>query len=273
MLGARTGLFIRRELATSLHARWFVVYSGVFLVAGIVLATFGVGDTVIYGYRGFAKAFAGLVHLALLFVPLMALFPAASGLAEERDSGALEYILAQPVSFAEVYTGKWGGISAAMLLSLTIGFGAAGAVAVLRGVPASLVVIAAGFVLLLALAFVAIGLCFSTIAASRARAVTFGIVTWFVLVALGTLGLMIAAIRWGVPEQLLVVWTFVNPVEAFRVGVISALDPDLGLLGPVGAGIVAGLGPRGTLMLAATALAAWALIPAGVGLMLFRRVR
>lgn len=270
MTGARAALFVRRELAAALHARWFIVYAGLFLVAGVLLAAFGMGNTMIYGYRGFAKAFAGLVHLALFLVPLMALFPSAASIADERESGVLEYLLAQPVSFGEVYAGKWGGISVAMLLALTIGFGAAGAVAVLRGVPLELVMIAFGFVLLLALAFVSVGLLLSSVAASRARALTFGVVLWFLLIALGTLGLMVVSIRWGMPQRALMVWTFVNPIEAFRVAVMSVLDPDLSLLGPIGVGLVERWGSAGTAALAALSLVVWSVVPGLIGLRLFR---
>jgi ABC-type transport system involved in multi-copper enzyme maturation permease subunit len=273
MLGTRTGTLIRRELDASLHARWFYVYSAAFLVGGLLLATFGLQNTLVYGYRGFAKAFAGLVHLALLFVPLMALFPAAASVAEERESGALEYILAQPISFAEVFLGKWGGLVLALLLSLTFGFGTAGAVAVVRGVPLGLILTLYGFVLLLALCFISLGLCFSVAAQTRARALTFGFIAWLLLMALGTLGLIVAFIRWGTPEQLLAVWTFVNPVEAFRLGVISVLDADLSLLGSVGSRIVARLGSGGTTLLAALSLTVWSLGPGLLGLWLFRRAR
>ncbi len=269
----RTMLFIQRELAGSLRARWFLVYSGVFLLSGLLLATFGAGNVAIHGYRGFAKAFAGLVHLALLFVPLMALFPATSAIAEERESGALEYLLAQPVTFGEVYAGKWIGVSVAVLLALTIGLGAAGAVAVIRGVPPGLVAMLYGFVVLLALAFVALGLFLSTLTQSRARATTIGIVLWLVLVAVGSLGIMVAFVRWGLPEQILVLWTFVNPVESFRIGVVSALDPDLSLLGPVGASVVGQFGARGTTAMAGLALAAWTALPGLAGWLAFRRIR
>ncbi|UCF39544.1 MAG: ABC transporter permease [Gemmatimonadota bacterium] len=267
---SRTMLFVQRELAGSLRARWFLAYSAVFLAGGLLLATFGMGDITVYGFRGFAKAFTGLVHLALLFVPLMALFPAAAAIAEDRESGALEYVLAQPVTFGEVYAGKLGGVSLAVLLSMTLGFGAAGAVAVLRGVPPGLVAILYAFVVLLALVFVALGLCFSTIAGSRARAVTFGILVWLVLVALGTLGVMVAFVRWGLPEQLLVTWSFLNPVEAFRMGVVSALDADLSLLGPVGARVAARFGAAGTATLSGLSLAAWVALPGLIGWRLFR---
>jgi len=268
-----TTLFVKRELAGSLHARWFLVYSGVFLAGGLLLATFGVDNTIVYGYRGFAKAFAGLVHLALMFVPLMSLFPAASAIAEERESGVLEYILAQPVAVRDVYVGKWCGIGVALLLSISVGFGTAGSVAVLRGVPPGLVAILFGFVLLLTLCFVAVGLFLSTITATRARAITFGIVAWFALVALGTLGVIVLFVRWGVSEQALIVWSFMNPIEAFRIGVVSALDPDLSLLGPVGVSIVERLGNGGTTALAAGTLLTWAIVPGIVGLHVFRKVR
>ncbi|UCF19952.1 MAG: ABC transporter permease subunit [Gemmatimonadota bacterium] len=273
MLGARTRLLVRRELYASLSARWFYVYSAAFLLGGLLLATFGLQNTVVYGYRGFAKAFAGLVHLALLFVPLMALFPAAASVAEERESGALEYILAQPTSYAEVFAGKWGGLVLALALSLTFGFGAAGAVAAVRGVPPGLILTLYGFVLLLALCFISLGLCFSVAAQTRARALTLGFVAWLLLVALGTLGIIVAFIRWGAPEQLLAIWTFVNPVEAFRIGVIGVLDADLSLLGPVGSRIIERLGSGGATGLAAFSLAAWSLGPGLLGLWLFRRAR
>lgn len=267
----RAGLFVQRELAESLRSRWFVAYSALFLAAGLILATLGLGDLAIHGYRGFAKAFAGLIHLALLFVPLLAIFPAAAAITEDRESGALEYVLAQPVTFGEVFAGKWGGVSLALLLALTAGFGAAAAVAALRGVPPALLATLYGFVALLALAFVAVGLLCSVLADTRARATTVGIVAWLTLVALGTLGVMVAFVRWGLPESVLVLWSFLNPVEAFRIGVISVLDPDLSLLGPVGAGIVARVGQVGTAFLAAAALSAWIVVPGALGWWRFAR--
>ncbi len=268
-MSEKAALFVQRELTGALRARWFIAYSIVFVVAGLLLTTIGLTDSVVYGYRGFVKAFAGLVHLALLFVPLLALFPAVASIADERESGALEYILSQPVSAGDVYAGKWWGVSAAMLLSLTIGFGVAGATAVLRGVPPLLMVTLFAFVLLLGLVFVALGLCISTLAATKARAMTLAIVAWLVLVAFGTIGIMVAFVRWGLPEQVLVAWTFVNPVEAFRIGVVSVLDADLSVLGPVGASVIQRLGQGGTVAMALLSLTAWVVAPGLIGWRLF----
>lgn len=267
----RTSLLLRRELAGAIRARWFLVYSAVFLVGGVLLTAFGGLDTTVHGYRGYAKAFGGLVHLALLFVPLMALVPATAAIAEERESGALEYTLAQPVTFGEVYFGKWAGVSVALLLSLSIGFGIAGTVGAIRGVPALLLMELFGFVVLLGFAFVAIGLGLSATADSRALATTAGVVLWLVLVALGTLGVIAAFVRWGAPEAALVGWSLLNPVEAFRMGVVSTIDADLSLLGPVGHALVERVGSAGTRVLAATSLVLWSSVPALLGWWRFQR--
>ncbi|HWP39065.1 MAG TPA: ABC transporter permease subunit [Gemmatimonadales bacterium] len=267
----RVSLLVRRELATAVRARWFVAYSGVFLVGGLLLATIGLENQTVYGFRGFARAFAGLAQLALLLVPVMALFPAAAAIAEDRESGALEYVLAQPITYGELYLGKLAGVTLALLLSLTVGFGVSGAVAVGRGVPPGLVAALYAFVALLACTFTALGVGLSGIAASRARAMTVGVIAWLALSALGTLGIVIVFIRWGVPEPVLVMWSFINPVEAFRLGIISVLDPDLSLLGPVGAGIVRRLGTAGTSLLGAASLTVWTIVSAVGGFQLSRQ--
>jgi ABC-2 type transport system permease protein len=264
-------LFLERELASAFRARWFIAYAAIFLVGGMAVATFGLGDAIIYGYRGYAKSLAGLVHLSLFFVPLMALIPAVGAIADERESGALEYLLSQPVSFGEVFWGKWLGTAGAVCLSIAIGLGAASAVAVVRGVPAAVVIALFLFVVLLALAFVALGFLLTASVRSRLKATTIGMILWLFFVALGTLGIMAAFIRWGLPSQVLVAWAFVNPVEAFRIGILSVLDPDLSILGPVGQRIVSSLGVPGTVAVSSGSLIAWAVVPTFIGWAMFNR--
>lgn len=264
-------LFVRRELTGAVRARWFVAYAAALVLAGLLLVGAGAGDVTIAGYRGFAKAFGGLVHLAVLVVPLMALFPAIAAIADERESGALEYILAQPVTPAAVYAGKWSGVSAAVTLSLGIGLGTPGLVAILRGVPPGPVAILLAFALLLASVFVALGFLLAAATSNRARAATLGVITWLGLIALGTLGLMAAFVRYGVPASVLAAWSFVNPIEAFRLAIVSVLDPDLSLLGPVGAMLRADLGTGGIVTLAAASLTTWMAGAAYAGLRLFQR--
>ncbi len=262
---------VRRELGESLRSRWFMVYSGVFLLGALALTLFGLGGSEIYGYRGFAKVMAGLVHLALLFVPLMALFPATAAIAGEREIGSLEYLVSQPISFGELFLGKWLGVSLAVWLSLMVGFGLAGAIAVWNGTPWPLIALLLALTLLLAEAFVAIGLLCSVVASSRTRATSAGLVVWIVAIGLGTLGIMGAMLRWGLPRTVLTLWAFANPVESFRLGVIASLDADGSLLGPVGNAWMSALGAGGVIAVCLGSLLLWTLLPTAVAWWRFRR--
>lgn len=262
---------VRRELGESLRSRWFMVYSGVFLAGALALTLFGLSGSEIYGYRGFAKVMAGLVHLALLFVPLMAIFPATAAIAGERETGTLEYLVSQPISFGELFWGKWLGVSLAVCLSLLVGFGLAGAIAAFYGTPWQLIALLLALTLLLAEAFVALGLLCSALAGTRTRATSAGLMIWIVSIGLGTLGIMGLMLRWGLPKFVLTLWAFANPVEAFRLGVIASLDSDGSLLGPVGVAWVSALGSGGVIAASLGFLVLWTVLPTVLAWWRFRR--
>lgn len=259
-----------RELRESLRNYWFWVNTGLFLAGGLLLILFGQPGAEVLGYRGVARSLAGLMQLALFVVPLMALFPSASALAGEREVGTLEYLLAQPVTRAEVYAGKWLGVAAAVLLSLVGGFAVVGGTAAARGMPLLLLTGLAGLAGLLALVFVSVGMWISAATSTQGRATSLGLTVWLTFLALGSLGLMGGFVGWGVPALALEVWAFVDPVEAFRMAMISALDPGLEMLGPVGVALADALGPAFLPGLSVGSLVLWTAAAGGAGLRTFR---
>lgn len=250
----------RREIRASLQNYWFWVNTGVFLAGGVVLVLFGMSDVAVLGYRGVARSLAGLMQLALFIVPLMAIFPAAAVIAGERELGTLDYLLAQPVSREDVFAGKWLGVAAAVLSSVVGGFAVVAGLAAWRGMPPLLLLQLTGLTALLALVFVSLGLWVSAAASTRGRATSLGLTLWLFLLALGSLGLLGAFVGWGVPPVVLEAWAFLNPVEAFRMAMMTLLDPDLHMLGPVGADLAESLGGGGLVGASLASLAAWTVV-------------
>lgn len=263
------GSLVRRELRDAVRRYWFLVNAGVFAIAGFLLMLFGQPEAVLLGARGHARMLAGLMQIGMVFVPLMALIPAVVSIAGEREEGTLDYLLAQPVTRADVYLGKWGGVCAATALSVAAGFGLVGAVAAVRGVPAGPVGALLALTLLLGVAFVSLGLGLSSRTGSGTRATSLGLTLWVALMGLGSLGVMSAFVQWGLPAWLLQAWTIANPVEAYRLAGILIVDPETTALGPVGGSLVDALGRTGGIGVSALSLVAWAAIALALGLRSF----
>lgn len=265
----RAGPLVRRELRDAVRRYWFLVNTGVFVLAGLLLMLFGQPDAMLLGARGHARTLAGLMQLAMVFVPLMALIPASVAIAAEREEGTLDYLLAQPVTRSEVYFGKWTGVCGATALSVLAGFGLVGMVAAARGVPAAPVAALLGCTLLLVLLFVALGLGLSSRTVSASRATSLSLTLWIALTGLGSLGVMSAFVQWGVPARVLQTWSIVNPVEAYRIAGILIVDPATTALGPVGESLFDAVGRRGVIALTMGSLAAWTMVALGLGLRSF----
>jgi len=260
---------VRWELRAALKSTWFVITAAVFLAGGLSLVAFGTNSSVL-GSRGFGRGLAALAHLAMVFVPLMALIPSTGSIAGDRELGNMSFLLAQPLSRSTVYGSRWGGLTGALLLSLTISFGSIGTFAAIRGVRSGLVLSLLGLTAALAVAFVSIGLWVSSSMRTRGEASVLGLAGWLVFVALGSLGVMTAFVRWGLPEAVLRGWVLVNPVEAYRLAVLELLGSDPQTLGAA-ADSAARVWGTATVPLCLGSLGAWALVAGWVGFARFRR--
>lgn len=260
---------IRRELRDAIRRRWFVANAAAFAAAGILFLVFGQNDALLLGQRGYARALAGLMQLGLVFVPLMALVPAVAAIAGEREAGTLDYLLAQPVTRRQVYRAKWVGVTSAVVLSVLAGLALTAAVATWRGVAGGPTAALVACTALLAAVFVSLGLWISAGTCSRTRATSYGLGLWVALLGLGSLGVISVFVRWGAPVWVLQAWSLANPVEAYRMATLAVLDPEIEVLGPVGASLLDALGRGGLIGTAVTCLTAWSALGFAAGLRAF----
>lgn len=261
----------RKELRDASKSRWLLGFAGVFALVSLGLSlTQAVGGE---GDQGFTRTTAGLVNLCLLLLPLLGLVLGAGALAGERERGTLSSLLAQPISPVELLIGKYVGLTLAVWAAVALGFGASGvAIALLHpvsdiGAYLQFVALSAG----LAMTTLAIGLLVSVWSDGRMKALGLALVLWFVLVLFYDLAAIGIALSVSSSGATLLLAVLANPVEGARILAIIGLEPDLRILGPLGAYLVNEVGLATTTLLLLAELLAWTAIPLAVAAHVFSR--
>jgi Cu-processing system permease protein len=261
----------RRELREALRNRWLWFYAGAFAVLALALSRAGLASAGYAGLGGFGRTAASLINALLLFVPLMGLSVGASALAGDRERGTLLYLLAQPVSRAEVFFGKALGAALALAAALALGFGLAGlGLASAGDGDAGIYLRLAGCALLLALASLGLGFVVSALTRKSATASSAALLLWLALAFLGDLGVVGATLALRPTPAALLALLLVNPLQTFKLAAIHSLRATLDTLGPAGQYALHHFGAALPGLLWGL-LAAWAVFSFGTAFALFNR--
>jgi Cu-processing system permease protein len=225
-----------------------------------------------YGMAGFGRTGASLINLILLIVPLMGLTLGAVSIAGERERGTLLYLLAQPVSTAEVLIGKYVGLGLALIAALSAGFGLSGLLISGRGgfVQSDLYLALWGLTILLALVSLALGILISALARKGASAMGMALFVWLLLVFLSDLGVMGTALVLRLSVGQLLGLALLNPLQGFKLLAILTVQGNLEILGPAGLYALRTFGEALVPLLLAPLLG-WTAVALVLSLVLFRR--
>ena len=217
------------ELREAARRRWPWVYGASYSVVAALVA-WGTGG------GGFGRAAAGLIGVDVVVVPLLALVMGALAYAGDRERGTLGYLLSLPVSVDQVVAAKVIALTTIMLAALGAGFAIGFAALSARGAavdPAALSQFAAES-MLLALAMCALGLAISTLAGRTPVALGAAIGVWLILVGAGDLGLLATSVATHLGVGGLIAVTMLNPVDAYKIAAVAALNGSVDVLGPGG---------------------------------------
>src|SRR5262245_43718325 len=260
-----------REAGQALGSRWFVLASGCFLVLSLGLSMLGLARA---ERSGSDRTTAGLLNLALLFVPLVTLTLGGLAIAGPLEDASMGALLAQPITRLEVYVGTYAGLLAAVATAVCTGFGATGLIVGARAgsgnVQAFLGLV--GLMLLLGAATLALGTLLSVALRTRARVVGAAFSAWLLLVYVSDLGVIGLTIARNLRPAQVFVLALLNPVEQARVLGTLLLSDRLDLLGPVGAFGLDLFGASGLVALLVAMLAATVAATLAAGYALFRKV-
>lgn len=265
-------LLARREFRDALSSRWFLLYSLAFAALAVAVSFLSLAGTGSFGFAGFGKTAAGLLNLIMLVVPLMALTAGAGSIAGERERGTLLYLVAQPVSRSEILLGKFLGLALALCCALLFGFGlSALALAIRTGVVGfGAFVTLVGMACALACAMLSVGMLVSVLSRRVGIATGVSMFAWLVLVFVSDLGLMAGALLFKLRAQEVFAIAIANPLQAFKMSVVTAMNGSLDVLGPVGVYSTHHFGAALPWMLTGV-LAAWTVLPLVLATVIFSR--
>ncbi|MCP4165700.1 MAG: ABC transporter permease [Chloroflexi bacterium] len=259
-------IIAQKELRDALRNRWFLLYTLAFVALSLAFSYLALAGAGIVGFAGFGRTAASLINLVLLIIPLMALTVGAQSLAGEQEKSTLSYLLAQPVSRAEIFLGKYLGLALSLLASLALGFGISGVVIALGGAGATdplVYVQLVGLAFLLSLTMLSVGFLVSAFTRKAGVAIGIGLFLWLLFVFFGDLGMMGTAIVLRVPIANLFVMSLSNPLQVFKMAAILDIQSTLDILGPAGIYAMQEYGDI-LLLLFLGVLALWVILPAGL---------
>lgn len=251
-LARDVGAIARLDLGEVLRSRWLVFCAGLYGALAAVFVLVAFRESTILGFTGMERVLTATCHALLLVLPLLALTATAQVVNQARADGAMELLFSHPFSRAGYYLGITAVRYLALVVPLVLLVGVLVAWARLGlgdAVPWGFAgrAIAIGAALLWA--FTGIGLLISTVVRHPTRAQTWALVAYALGVALLDFALIGLMLEWRLRPEGVFLLAALNPVEAARMALLGAVEPELAVLGPVGFYLATRIGPSALLAL------------------------
>jgi ABC-2 type transport system permease protein len=243
-----TLVFFRLELADALRSRWLAFTAAVYVAVFGVFVWLGLRESTVLGFTGLSRVVLNVSNAVVIVLPLVALVATSQTIVRARTTGFFELFIAQPCKRSEWFGGVLasrvvvvaGPLVALLLIALFAGAGE-------QELP-SLVARSALVTCTLVWAFAGVGLFVSAVSPTPERAIVYALVAWLFASALHDFALIGLLLTTRLAPGVVFALAAVNPVESARLAILSGIDPDLSVLGPVGFWLSNTLGPRLTLL-------------------------
>jgi ABC-type transport system involved in multi-copper enzyme maturation permease subunit len=240
-----TRAVMRLDWAEVRRSRWlhFFLILNALLAAVFIFA--GMRESALLGFTGMARVMSSIAHALLLLLPLLALMLSGLVVTRGRDDGSLELLFGHPLPREKYFL----GITAVRYVALIVPLAALMAFLAVTGwavfgesVPWSALLRETAVCAALVWTFTGLALWVSVSARSQSKALIVLILIWLAAVVLVDFGLIGLMLEWGLNARAVFLLATLNPVEAARMALLSAAEPTLANLGPVGFYLVSRIG-------------------------------
>lgn len=229
-------ILLRLELADALRSRWLLFTAASYTLVFGAFVWVGLRESSVLGFTGLSRVVLNLANAVVIVLPLVSLIATSQTIVRARCSGFFELFLTQPCRrnqwFAAIVASRLSVIAGPLLSMLLM----AAVVGGLRGESMlfPLVAKSAAVTLALTFAFVGMGFMISAYARTSERATVYALLCWLGASALHDFALIGVLLQLHLTPQLVFALAALNPVEAARLAILSSVDPELSVLGPVG---------------------------------------
>jgi ABC-2 type transport system permease protein len=227
-------LTAKLDLAESLRARWFMIYSVVFGGIVVLLFAFGLTESRVLGFIGLSRLLVTYIQLTMAILPIFVLITTVRSLAGDREAGVFEYLLALPVGLAAWFWGKIIGRYVTVFLPVFAAMLGAALWGTAQGidVPWAMFLYYSGLLAAMGWCFLGLAMLISTLARSTDVAQGAAFMLWLTLLLFLDLILLGVMIQGRISPELAVAIALANPLQVFRVAAMALFDPQLIVLGP-----------------------------------------
>lgn len=227
----------RLDLVDVRQSRWVWFHTALYLLLAAMFLFVGMRESQVLGFTGMGRVLLSLCNALVLVLPLLALTASVQVVNRYRQDGTLELLFSLPISRWELFS----SVSAIRYLSVlgpllvlipAIGCGSL----LIRGaeVPWNFMGTALAMSATLLWCFVGVGLAISTWVRSPGRALVCLLLAWIAGVGLLDFALLGLMLQWHVQPETVFLLSALNPVQCARLALLSAAEPSLNVLGPVG---------------------------------------
>lgn len=242
----------RLELSDVLRSRWVVFSSTLYGILGAVFVLIGVKESTVLGFTGTGRVLLSFSHALLLVLPLLSLTATSQAVNRAREDGTLELLFSHPVGRSGWLLAVGAVRYVVLTLPLMLLFGLltlVGRLVYHDAIPWGMVVRTLALSAGLLWAFTGIGLVISTHIRDTARSLVVAIGVWALAVSVLDFGLVSLMLKWHLNPQAVMLLAALNPVQAARMALLSVIEPELAVFGPVGFYLANRIGPTGLLAL------------------------
>lgn len=227
----------RLDAAEVLRSRWLFACLGLYGFLLLLFVLVGLRESTVYEFTGAGRVLVSLTHALILLLPLLALTATGQVVNRSREDGTLELLLAQPLGRGTYFVAVTLVRVAALVLPLVVVMAAVaiyGRIAFGQDIPWTFLAHCVAVSAALLWCFAGVGLLLSTLVRHQAKAMLYVLLLWVASVSLVDFALAGLMLQWRLNPQSVFILAALNPVQDARLALLSAAEPELSLLGPVG---------------------------------------